>query len=153
LQNQFKLLFQEIAKILNKKNFVEVMESAVCGYFIPFRSPNFKELKDKKDVINFSIKLWMKILAKVKFKTILCIDKLTFEKIKEILIDEKYELLSEQDFKIGWGNNKSVVLKFKKNNNTFTLARFPHLSRFSIFGRDKSKTYLDKIMEEIFREF
>ena len=90
---------------------------------------------------------------KKKFKIILCIDKLTYDNIKKILISEKYELLSEQRFRIGWGNFTSTVLKIKKDDNTFTLAKFPHLSRFPIFGRKKSKIYLDKILKEIFKNF
>lgn len=152
LQNQFKLLFQEIASKLNKKSYVKLMESSVCGYFIPFRSPNYKELKNKKEAINFSKKLWKKILSKRKFKTILCIDRLTYKTIKKILSEEKYEFLSEQNFHIGWGDYKSVVLKFKKNNKLFTLARFPHFSRFQIFGRAKSKTYIEKILNELFND-
>jgi len=152
LQNQFKLLFQEVASKLNKKSYVKLMESSVCGYFIPFRSPNYKELKDKKEVISFSKKLWKKILSKRKFKTILCIDRLTYKTTKKILTEEKYEFLSEQNFNIGWGNYKSVISKFKKNNNLFTLARFPHLSRFPIFGRAKSKIYIEKILNEVFKD-
>ena len=153
LQNQFKLLFQEIAAKLNSKDYVAVMESSVCGYFIPFRSTNYKELADKKESISLAKDIWNKILSKGKFKIVMCIDIQTYNFIKKIIVEDGYKLSTEKNLNTGWGNFKSEVSKFQKNNKVFTLARFPHLSRFSIFGRKESKMHVDKIMDEIFKDY
>lgn len=153
LQNQFKFLFQEIATKINAQDYATVMESSVCGYFIPFRSANYKELRDKKESINTARNIWSKILSKGKFKIIICIDNQTYNYIKQILTEDNYTLSTEQNLNTGWGNFRAAVSKLKKNNDIFTLARFPHLSRFSIFGRKESKMHVDKIMDEIFKDY
>ncbi len=150
LQKQFQFMFREIAYQLNIDDFKQVMESSLCGYFIPFRSQSFDSLNDKKRCVEFSNKIWEKILSAQRFKVILCIDKVTYKNIDKILCESDLIKMRELKFDTGWGNYKAVVSKYKSSKNVVTLARFPHLSRFSIFGRAESAEYIKLIMNDIF---
>lgn len=153
LQKQYQLLFKEIAHKLNVADYINVLEKSVCGYFIPFRSSGIETLKEKNECIIFSKKIWKNILANQKFKVIICIDKDTYKALNEILCEMHYKSINETEFETGWGNYKSSIRKYNKNNEIITLLRFPHLSRYSIFGRNESKKFIEKIMVEAFKDY
>ena len=61
--------------------------------------------------------------------------------------------MSQTDFDTGWGDYKATVAKYNADNGIVTLARFPHLSRFTIFGRDSGKKCINKLMKEVFKDY
>jgi len=153
LQEQFQLLYLEIADQINAVDYIKAMESSLCGYFIPFRSPSIKLLKEKKNCIEFSKNIWRKILSAGQFKVIICIDRVTYKNIDKILREMDAVKINESELDTGWGNYKATVSKYKIDKGIITLARFPHLSRFSIFGRDAGKKNISKLMSTIFKDY
>ena len=152
LQRQIQLLFQKIAHYnrYGYKNYTELMECSVCGYFIPFRSPNLKSLKKKNETLDLGKRIWKKVFINSYIHLIICIDTITFLKVKEILAELNCFEISSSDYDTGWGTYKSTVVKYTRNNQVLTLVRFPHLSRFTIFGSEASKQYIDTIFNKIF---
>jgi len=153
LQKQIQHLFKGIAKNLKVENYEVILNSSLCAHFIPFRSPNIKALNEKNKCIDFSIKLWRKILLRIQFKVIICIDKETYKNMKKILIELLFYKSSESEFETGWGKINASILKFQKNNVIITLVRLPHLSRFSIFNRDNVEEKINKIITEAFKDY
>ncbi len=153
IQKQIQRLFKEIAIRLNIQDCKEVLEASVCGHFIPFRSPSFNELKEKDRCISFSKKLWTNILSEIKFQLILSIDRETYDNIKQILLSLKYCEVQSSEEPTGWGNYKASITYFEKGDEKVTLVRFPHLSRFSIFGRKESEEAIGKIMDKALKNY
>ena len=153
LQAQIQTLFKEIACRIGVEDYKAVLESSVCGHCIPFRSPSFKSLKDVRRTINFSNHLWTKLLSRLAFQVIFCIDRITYKNIVAILLNLSYCKTEEQEHPINWGDYKALVTRFERADKKITLVWFPHLSTFSIFGREKSRTAIDTIMNEALRYF
>jgi len=152
LQRQIQLLFQRIAKYnrYGYKNYTDLLENSVCGYYIPFRSPDFKSLKDKKRSLDLGKRIWKQVFINSDFHLIICIDTITFSQVKDILSELNCFEINSRDYDTGWGKYKSTVVKYTRNNQRLTLVRFPHLSRFSIFGREASEQRIDTIFNKIF---
>jgi hypothetical protein len=153
LQRQIQSLFQRIAN--NSKygrgNYTELMENSVCGYFIPFRSPDLKSLKEKNETLDLGKRIWKKVFINSNVQLVICIDTITFLKVREILAELNCLEIRSSDYDVRWGTYKSTVVKYIRNNQVLTLVRFPHLSRFTIFGREASASYIDIIFNEIFK--
>jgi hypothetical protein len=153
LQVQVQLLFQEISTRLGIEGYKKFMESSVCGHFIPFRSPSLDLLKEKDRSISFSKRLWKKILSNLKFKLIICIDKNTYENVTEILLELSYNKVETKKYPIAWGNYSASITNLEKSNDRACLLWFPHLSTFSIFGREKSKEAVNIILKEALKYY
>ena len=147
LQKQFILLFSELAKRHPTKDKIELMESSVCGYFIPFRSPTFNLLKDKKRSIILATNIWKTIISSNSPKLIICIDVRTHKYIRKIIDGLNYNIISNTKYPVGWNNITAELSIYKKNGNALSIIRFPHFSRFSIFGREQSKEPITQIIE------
>ncbi len=115
--------------------------------------PEIKSLKEKKLCIEFSKNIWKNILSAGQFKVIICIDRVTYNNIDKILGEMDSIKIKESEFDTGWGNYKATVSKYKTDKGVVTLARLPHLSRFSIFGRDEGKKNISKLMSAIFKDY
>jgi hypothetical protein len=153
LQVQIQLLFKEIANRIGVEDYRTVMETSLFGHFIPFRSSSFDTLKDKKRTILFSKNLWQKILSNLKFQLLFCIDNDTYNNISEILVNISYHKVQEQLYPISWGDYRCSIANFEKDGEEITVVRLLHLSIFSIFGREKSKEAVNKIMDEALRNY
>ena len=149
LQKQIQGMFYEIA-FLTKSNYSEVINQALIGHFIPFRSPSYKELKYKEFSIQVGRKIWQNIITENIPSLIICIDNVTFNNIGEILsIDLKFEKIQSSKMPIGWGSYCADVTKWKDGNNRYiSMIRFPHPSRFSIFGRIESIGKIRNVFSE-----
>ena len=97
LQIQIQLMFKKISEYLRKSDYISVLENSVSGYFIPFRSPNIKTLKDKGRIIKFSEKIWKKILLhSTHIKLIIVIDNDALKSMLKIFSDNPFEVISEE---------------------------------------------------------
>jgi hypothetical protein len=144
LQKQIQELFKEIGLIIN---FEKILENALSGYFIPFRSPNLNKLKNKNDARDFGKSVWEKILKCNCPWLIICIDPTTYKCLKEIL----HESLDCKDpsvtkYQTGWGNVGAEITEYFKKG--ISIVRFPHLSTYTIFTCEKSKEKSKKILKE-----
>jgi hypothetical protein len=152
LQQQVQALFREIAINQNESNYEKLMNESLMAYYIPFRSPNYKSLKQKDESRNFAFRLWSEILRKISPELIITIDRKTFDDIHKILATKVgLELKKGRNFPTGWGNYTVDVNSYKMTERSTVLARFPHLSRFKIFNRPASECYVRSIVAEMTR--
>ena len=74
-------------KIREKTNYPgstrKLIESTLCGYFVPFRSRRREDLKHEKEAFDFGEKIWLKILKTVQPELFICIDKETAKRLEE----------------------------------------------------------------------
>ena len=150
LQQQFRLLFKELATHLDYDDHIKLMESSVCGHFIPFRSPDYQSLKNKKQAVDLGKRIWSKIFSFNIPTVAICIDKKTYKYFSELLLIVGCSIIESVELPIGWGKYNATVAKYKNSGDITTLIRFPHLSGFAIFGREKSTKNIKVIFNKIF---
>ena len=148
---QFKLFLELLYQAIDLgSNLNDFINSILVGYFIPFRSNNFKDLKNRKESIEFGKTCWSKIIEKNinTLRILVCIDNTTLKSIKQILKD--LNLKEKENFKLatGWGQISTDIYRYETSQNIITLVKFPHLGRFKIFGRKSSEDLINKIVDE-----
>lgn len=146
LQIQIRKMFGKIHEKLNYPDSKrELIESTLSGHFVPFRSPNLGALKDKKEAFDFGEKIWSEILASVQPELFVCINVETTKRIRKI-IATIYNLPEGKPCKLetGWGNTTAEIFEFG-DNAQIKILRLPHLSRFTLFTREKSKEEVENI--------
>lgn len=149
LQKQIQYLFSNLLPYYeNYSDYKELMDNSLMGYFIPYRSPEIKELKDKTIITNKSIELWKEIINEVELSLIICIGNDTHSNINKVLRELEYGISETKKLETGWGNVTASVEKYKKETKNLTLLRLPHLSRFKIFNRTGYEEHINKIIKE-----
>lgn len=144
LQKQIQEIFKVIGDKLGLK-YPEVLENALSGYFIPFRSKDYNSLESKEGAYDFGISLWTKILLNRKPSLIITIDPLAFKGMKEIAENAlAYSDPIIEKYATGWGNVSAEIARYNKDG--LTIVKFPHLSRFTIFTSQKSETISKEIL-------
>ena len=151
LQIQIQKMFNKIHEKLNYPDSkLKLVESTLSGHFVPFRSPRLESLEYKKEAFDFGEKLWSKILQSIQPPELfVCIDHRTTKRIRKI-IATIYNLPEGKPCKLetGWGNTTAEIFEFG-DNAQIKILRLPHLSRFTLFTREKCK----KEVENIFTRF
>jgi hypothetical protein len=154
LKKFLKNVHSQIHTAISIEKFIN---DVLVGYFIPIRSSSFKNLKNRKELITLGKELWTPILKANldSLQLLAVIDKVTMKAVIEIfLIIGLIEIESKgMKLETGWGNYTADIKRFKFNDKTITLLRLPHLSRFKIFGREKSKDEINKMVKESVRYF
>ena len=147
LQIQIQKMFNKIHEKLNYPDSKrELIESTLSGHFVPFRSPSLKDLGYEKEAFDFGEKLWSKILQSIQPPELfVCIDHKTTKRIRKI-IATIYNLPEGKPCKLetGWGNTTADIFEFG-DNAQIKILRLPHLSRFTLFTREKSKEEVENI--------
>ncbi|AIE76182.1 hypothetical protein D082_50200 (plasmid) [Synechocystis sp. PCC 6714] len=131
LQVQIQLLFMELEW---------EFDSVLSGQLVPFRSPSWNDLPHQKQSLNFGISIWARIIAHVQPKMIVAVGKTQLrEPICKMLGSP---ILSSEEL-VGWGSISAGLDIF----DSCSLVTLPHLSRFQIMGRDKSKEPIRKLIQ------
>ena len=146
LQIQIQKMFGKIHEKVNYPGSKhKLIESTLSGHFVPFRSPRLNDLKDKKEAFNFGEKIWGEILETVRPRLFICINKETAERIRKI-IATIYNLPESKSCKpqTGWGDYTADIVEFG-NKAEVKLLRLPHLSRFTLFTREKCEEEVENI--------
>jgi len=147
LQKQIRELF----RLINEKTGLSksgdtLLDTSFCAQYIPFRSKSYKKLEHKKQCKEFSKTIWQEIFSEhLAPRLIICIDKIAFSELKS-MFDEAMGTVVPIRMGTGWGNIKVDIVTYY---NGMTMVRFPHLSRFRIFGRKKSEGHVESIMTKI----
>ncbi len=152
LQIQIQKMFGKLREKTNYSGTTrEFMESTLSGHFVPFRSPNLDDLKNKKEAFDFGERIWLEILETVRPKLFICIDKKTAKRVRKI-IATTYDLPKGEvrQLQTGWGNTTADIVEFGNSSGT-RLLRLPHLSRFTLFTSEKSKKSVDNIFTQFCR--
>lgn len=112
-------------------------EDVFSAYYVPFRSPSWKELERRDEAEMFARRLWDWLLPQVTFERVVCIGKDTARAIAPLL-----EAKFETSVSINWGNVVADRYRLPDGRPLFAL---PHLSRFAVFGRAKSEAGLKEL--------
>jgi len=143
LQIQFRTLFNELGTRLGTDEPDALLRASLAAYFIPFRSPTWKDFPHQRESAAFSTQLWKEILEQVHPKIIITIDTFTFTKLLQVAPGQPDRA---REFPTGWGNYNASVVTLSSGA---VLCRFPHLSRFSIFNRPKSREQVAAILDAV----
>lgn len=131
LQSQVRSLFARL----------EVAPHMVlAGNLVPFRSPNWKSLKDCQGSLVFGKELWGQILRGAKPSIVVTMGSDTTKAVVDIL-----GVSNLKRYSIGWGHVSAQRGDFDGG----TLIGLPHLSRFGVMKRAASKAHLDHLFESL----
>jgi len=148
LQIQVQRLFVKISEHTSSSiSGSELIEKSLIGYFIPFRSPRLKDLKNRPESLVFGENLWMNVFMLVRPKLIICIDKDTFSRLSTIIPKAfNCQQIQRQGMNTGWGTIKAEIVDYDSERN-IKLLRLPHLSTFKLFSRKQCEEPLNKLLE------
>jgi hypothetical protein len=128
LQRQVLALFEKIG---------ESPETVLAGNLVPFRSPSWKALPDKKRALAFGKSIWKDILAEVQPQIVIGMGGEAFTALKDILVVRETERIP-----VDWGSVCGKRGSFAGG----TLIGIPHLSRFPIITRAESQPGLRRLL-------
>lgn len=127
LQKQVLALFERIG---------EKPENVLSGNLIPFRSPDWKSLKEPQSAIEFGEELWSTVLRTAQPSLIVTMGSQAIDSVSRLL-----QVREVQKIHVGWGNVTACKGQFSGG----TFVGLPHLSRFGIMNRPESASCLEKL--------
>ena len=150
LQTQVRRLFAELADVQGReRSGDDLLHRSLAAYFVPFRLPTFKSLTCSRDALAFASKLWAGLFRQIDPKLIITIDHETSQRLTQILGEQFGIAPVTRRFPTGWGAYNAELVAFESGDIRRMILRFPHLSRFGIFGRPESKLHVERIMEAV----
>lgn len=117
-------------------------ENVVAGTFIPFRSPRWKDLANRRASIAFGERLWRWALAGSKVTTIVAVGRAGG--LDKLVCDMTQCRTLLQEMPAGWGDQK---LRKYTNGDGRIVVSIPHVSQFKIFGRPASDNAFTEILK------
>lgn len=150
LQVQVGALFGHLAARVGGGDHRALMNATLTGHFIPFRSPSFDLLGNKDESLDFGEQLWTRIFEHIAPQIVITMDTHSFKRVRGI-IRRRRPSDPERHVQLptGWGNYSAEVVHFGGARNRVSLARLPHLSRFTIFTSPKCREAVPRLMDEI----
>ncbi len=142
MQGLCTLLQQKLGDARPLREFMA--HGIVAAYFIPFRSQNMKVLKCRQASIRFAENLWRDVLAEWNPRLIITIDREAFKSVSKIVLERTSVGVDHIHWPSGWGDYNCETLRF---SGGVTLARLPHLSRFSLFHREASELQMSRLFD------
>ncbi|MFL4470018.1 uracil-DNA glycosylase family protein [Tateyamaria armeniaca] len=113
-------------------------EDVLAGNLVPFRSPTWSELRDKRFSMQFGRELWSDVLERTSPSLIVCMGRQATTELSGVVRAE-----NEVSMPVGWGNVKASRADYPSG----TIVGLPHLSRFSIFGRRESESAIKALFD------
>ena len=110
----------------------EDLDSALTGYFVPFRSPEWKSLRERTSSLKFGQSLWQQILPSGPVRTVIAFGKEIASCLQEVLGAQP-----KARRPAGWGSQTIDEYAFGSEGRLIVL---PHLSRFKLFNRPESES-------------
>lgn len=129
-QRQVLALFEKVG---------ERPEAVLAGNLVPFRSPNWQALPNKRRALAFGKDIWRDILASARPQLVICMGVDVLVALRDIL-----EVRETERIPVGWGDYCGERGKFASG----MLIRIPHLSRFPIITRAESQPGLRKLLRK-----
>ncbi len=127
LQKQVLALFERLG---------EKPENVLSGNLIPFRSPDWKSLKEPQSAIEFGEELWSTVLRNAQPSLVVTMGSQVLDSVSRLL-----QVRDVQKISVGWGNITASKGRFSGG----TFVGLPHLSRFGIMNRPESASCLEKL--------
>ena len=150
LQLQVGTMFKLLADGIGSGDYKSLMNNTLMGHFIPFRSPDFKSLANQTASLAFADQLWTRIFEHIEPEIVVTMDVHTFKHVRKIITNRR-QGESERHIQLptGWGNYTADIVRFGSPKRGVTLARLPHLSRFTIFTSPKCAEAMPKLIDTI----
>jgi hypothetical protein len=150
LQRQIRLLFAELAEVQCADSSGDaLLDASLSAYFVPFRSPSFDALAHQTRSLDFADRLWARLFRNLDPKLIITIDRQTTKRIARILKKKLHAPPFTRSFATGWGQVSADIVTFDGPEGARSILRFPHLSRYKLFGRSKSAQQIDQILQAV----
>lgn len=148
LQLQIRRLFAELASARGLKcSGDDLLNQVLSAQFIPFRSPTFDDLTKQADSVAFSRRLWRSLSASLDPRLIITIDTMTAKEMRAMMAPKWSDPHGVEKFKTGWGSIEAELWRWGESGTGRAIVRFPHLSRFGIFGREKGQAEITHLLE------
>lgn len=112
-------------------------EHVLAGNLVPFRSPDWRSLKNPETSVQFGKELWTEVLRAAKPSLVITMGSQATKIVAELL---HVENLTKQP--IGWGRVAAYWAKFDGGR----LIGLPHLSRFGVITRPDSSEALEELL-------
>ena len=108
-------------------------DEVLSGNLIPFRSPRFADLPNRKRAMDFSKTMWREILTHSNAELVICMGNDVTRSVAQLLKINTLEKLSS-----GWGK----VSIYVGDKDGVKVIGLPHLSTFKLFSRLECQSYL-----------
>lgn len=151
LQVQLQELFKALALAASgtADHGLDLLNSSLLAYFIPFRSPRLSQLLEPQKSLTFAVRLWTELLEHADPQLIITIDRGTYKEIRTILGQKLGGARCETiELPTGWGRYTATLVRFHARDEVVTLLRLPHLSTFQLFTSPKSRKLTAGIIAE-----
>ena len=129
LQNEVRALFGLLK---------ERPEDVLAGNLVPFRSPNWRSLRDPQGAINFGRAIWREILATAQPQIIIAMGKEVRQAVKPL---------------VGADKTRSILLNWGQVDGERGRCRFgvfvglPYLGRFPVVSREESRPAIRELLK------
>jgi hypothetical protein len=135
LQRQVGLLFEALG--------VQPTE-VFAANFVPFRSPSWRELPNQKSALIFGRKMWTELLARTSARLFVSLGKQSGQELATLL---SASLRESHDVEL----KPQTIDEYVALDGRTVLA-LPHLSRFSIFGgqRTSAASISSKVAQRVY---
>ena len=127
----------------------ELLHKSLAVHFIPFRSPTFKALARRRESLDFAHALWKGLFNHLDPQLIITIDRRTTDRLRRILQEKLGCDSTCERHPVGWGDYTAELISFDSGGRPRTILRFPHLSRFKLFGRPQSAAHIGQILRAV----
>ena len=138
LQRQVCAFYGILAASIPKAKAEHLMDTTLAANFVPFRSASWDKLRNKQESINFARKLWAEILALVRPNMIITMGGESTRQIYALLKSTGCPLRT-RSLSCGWGAVTYELGFATVAGKKVLLIALPHLSRFGIFDRAKTR--------------
>lgn len=151
LQTQVRLLYEDLAKRIEGATWKTLMdEQTLALNFCPFRSPGWPPLVSPEESIEFSRRMWARVLELVGPSVIVCLGRDPMRYLGPVLRARGAASTGPPDKRpVAWGNVTFTVARYSATPGEVTMVGLPHLSRFGIFGRRESQHATTEIVDTI----
>lgn len=139
LQKQIGMMYDELVRIISPQiPRQDLIDNTLAANFAPFRSPKWDSLRDRSELIEFSRGMWKSVLSTLNPKVMICFSRIPYEEFTGLFIQNGYQKTKEEKEPINWGKVTVEISSLFRADKSVLLVRLPHLSRYQLFGREKS---------------
>lgn len=150
LQQQVQMMFEGVGRRTGRTGR-ELLESSLTGHLVPFRSPRLADLNRKRESIDFGRQLWTRLLSSsdINPALLICMSRDIYAELTlRVLPAVGATRISTEALPTGWGVYTADVDVYECSGRNFALLRVPHLSTFRLFNRQKSRSYMNEILDK-----
>jgi hypothetical protein len=135
LQKQVQGLFSSLAeRVRPVTTGNQLIEASLIGYFVPFRSPRWKDLHRPRESVEFARQLWSRIFQNVRPQLVITIDREAYATLGAIIAKATgARLIESVALPTGWGSYKADIDEYAGDDYHGVMLRLPHLSTFQLF--------------------